>query len=90
MTERIVFRGGVEDNAVPVSVVGGEGNWFQSSSRSVEVTVFRYVDDLSTAEVAALLDRSVPATESLLARARRELARIVREARIVEEDRDEH
>ena len=46
--------------------------------------VFRYVDDLSTAEVAALLDRSVPATESLLARARRELARIVGE------DRDGH
>ncbi len=42
--------------------------------------VFRYVDDLSTAEVATLLDRSVAATESLLARGRRELARIVREA----------
>ena len=42
--------------------------------------VFRYVDDLSTAEVAELLDRSVSATESLLARARRELARIVGEA----------
>ncbi len=47
--------------------------------------VFRYVDDLSTAEVAALLDRSVAATESLLARARRELARIVEKARIVGE-----
>ncbi len=42
--------------------------------------VFRYVDDLSTAEVAELLDRSVSATESLLARGRRELARIVEEA----------
>ena len=49
--------------------------------------VFRYVDDLSTAEVAELLDRSVAATESLLARARRELARIVSEARTAEEDR---
>ena len=43
--------------------------------------VLRYVDDLPVAEVAALLDRSVPATESLLARARRELARHVSEAR---------
>lgn len=41
--------------------------------------VFRYVDDMSTAEVAELLDRSVSATESLLARARRELARAVQE-----------
>ena len=51
--------------------------------------VFRYVDDLSTAEVAALLDRSVSATESLLARGRRELARAVESARTAEEVRDE-
>ncbi len=43
--------------------------------------VLRYVDDLSTAAVATQLDRSVAATESLLARARRELARLVSEAR---------
>lgn len=43
--------------------------------------VFRYLDDLSTAEVAELLDRSIAATESLLARARRELARHVEERR---------
>lgn len=41
--------------------------------------VFRYVDDLPVAEVADLLDRSVSATESLLARARRELAQHVTE-----------
>ena len=52
--------------------------------------VLRYVDDLSTVEVAALLERSVSATESLLARARRALARTVEETRIVEGDRDEH
>lgn len=43
--------------------------------------VLRYVDDLPTAEVAGLLERSVAATESLLARGRRELARLVLEAR---------
>ncbi len=43
--------------------------------------VFRYVDDLPTAEVAELLERSITATESLLARARRELARHVEEHR---------
>lgn len=43
--------------------------------------VFRYLDDLSTEQVAVLLDRSVTATESLLARARRELARHVQESR---------
>jgi RNA polymerase sigma-70 factor (ECF subfamily) len=43
--------------------------------------VFRYLDDLSTAEVAELLERSVTATESLVARARRELARHVEERR---------
>lgn len=43
--------------------------------------VFRYLDDLSTEQVAELLDRSVTATESLLARARRELARHVKERR---------
>lgn len=37
--------------------------------------VFRYVDDLPVAEVAALLGRSVEATESLLVRARRRLRR---------------
>ncbi len=36
--------------------------------------VLRYVEDLSTAEVATILDRSISATESLLARARRALA----------------
>lgn len=39
--------------------------------------VFRYVDDLPVAEVAALMQRSLSATESLLARGRRELARQV-------------
>jgi len=43
--------------------------------------VLRYVDDLPVAEVAELMDRSVAATESLLARARRELARRVEEVR---------
>jgi RNA polymerase sigma-70 factor (ECF subfamily) len=33
--------------------------------------VFRYLDDLPVGEVAALLDKSVEATESILARARR-------------------
>jgi RNA polymerase sigma-70 factor (ECF subfamily) len=43
--------------------------------------VLRYLDDLSVAEVAGLLDRSVRATESLLARARRTLSdRIERES----------
>jgi len=40
--------------------------------------VLRYVDDLPVREVAALLQRSVAATESLLARGRRELARRVK------------
>lgn len=39
--------------------------------------VLRYVDDLPVAAVGRALRRSVPATESLLARARRELARLV-------------
>jgi RNA polymerase sigma-70 factor (ECF subfamily) len=43
--------------------------------------VFRYIDDLPVSDVAALLDRSAVATESLLARARRELARYIEEAR---------
>jgi RNA polymerase sigma-70 factor (ECF subfamily) len=43
--------------------------------------VLRYVDDLPVAEVAELMDRTVAATESLLARARRELARHVEEVR---------
>ena len=43
--------------------------------------IFRYVDDLSLHEVADLLGRSPSATESLLARARRALARLVEEAR---------
>lgn len=43
--------------------------------------VFRYVDDLPVAEVAELLDRTVAATESLLARGRRRLAQEVEEAR---------
>ena len=43
--------------------------------------VFRYVDDLTTAQVAQLLGRSTAATDSLLARARRELARHVTEVR---------
>lgn len=43
--------------------------------------VFRYVDDLPVREVAALLDRSVAATESLLALGRRALARHLEGAR---------
>lgn len=43
--------------------------------------IFRYVDDLSLDEVAELLGRSPSATESLLARARRALARLIEEAR---------
>jgi RNA polymerase sigma-70 factor (ECF subfamily) len=43
--------------------------------------VFRYVDDLSVREVASLLGLSNEATESLLARARHTLARIVTEVR---------
>lgn len=39
----------------------------------------RYVDDLSVAQVAAHLDRSVRATESLLARARRRLRSLLEE-----------
>jgi len=40
--------------------------------------ILRYVDDLPVQEVAQLLGRTPSATESLLARARRELARVVR------------
>lgn len=43
--------------------------------------VLRYVDDLSVAEVAELIGRSVAATESLLARGRRALAAAVEEVR---------
>lgn len=43
--------------------------------------VFRYVDDLTVRDVANLIDRSMAATESLLARARRELARHLEELR---------
>lgn len=43
--------------------------------------VLRYVDDLPVADVARELRRSVAATESLLARARRQLARLVEEER---------
>jgi len=38
------------------------------------VLAFRYVDELSTEEISRLLGRSLRATESLLARARRALA----------------
>jgi RNA polymerase sigma-70 factor (ECF subfamily) len=40
----------------------------------------RYVDDLPVREVAQLLDRSVPATDSLLRRARAELRNLLEEA----------
>jgi RNA polymerase sigma-70 factor (ECF subfamily) len=43
--------------------------------------ILRYVDDLTVADVATQLRRSVAATESLLARARRHLARLVEEDR---------
>ena len=43
------------------------------------VLVLRYLDDLSVNEIARSLGRSVRATESLLVRARRELARNYRE-----------
>jgi RNA polymerase sigma-70 factor (ECF subfamily) len=43
--------------------------------------VLRYLDDLPVAEVAGHLRRSVAATESLLARARRQLAHLVEEDR---------
>jgi RNA polymerase sigma-70 factor, ECF subfamily len=44
------------------------------------VLVLRYVDDLPVAEVAQLIGRSLPATESLLARARRSLEAAFEEA----------
>ncbi len=49
--------------------------------RPMERTVLalRYVDDLSVSEVARQLDRSVRATESLLARARRRLRNRIEE-----------
>ncbi len=49
--------------------------------RQRAVVVLRFYDDLSVREVADLLGRSVAATESLLARGRRTLARLVEEAR---------
>lgn len=44
------------------------------------VLILRYVDDLAVAEVARLIGRSVRATESLLARARRSLQAAFEEA----------
>jgi RNA polymerase sigma-70 factor, ECF subfamily len=41
--------------------------------------VFRYVEDLPVQQVATMLDRSVDATESLLARARRRLRGLLEE-----------
>lgn len=38
------------------------------------VLVLKYVDELSVQEIASMLDRSLPATKSLLSRARRALA----------------
>jgi RNA polymerase sigma-70 factor, ECF subfamily len=38
------------------------------------VLILKYVDELSTHEIATMLDRSLPATKSLLSRARRALA----------------
>lgn len=63
------------------AVSGGEalGCLGRLSADHRAALVFRYVDDLPVAEVADLLDRSVSATESLLARARRELAQHVTE-----------
>lgn len=43
------------------------------------VLVLKYLDDLSVDEIATEIDRSVHATESLLARARQALARSLRE-----------
>jgi RNA polymerase sigma-70 factor (ECF subfamily) len=50
-------------------------------ARQRAALVFRYVDDLPVREVASLLGLSNDATESLLARARHALARIVTEVR---------
>jgi RNA polymerase sigma-70 factor (ECF subfamily) len=38
------------------------------------VLILKYVDELSAQEIASMLDRSLPATKSLLSRARRALA----------------
>ena len=38
------------------------------------VLILKYVDELSTQEIASMLDRSLAATKSLLSRARRALA----------------
>jgi RNA polymerase sigma-70 factor (ECF subfamily) len=44
------------------------------------VLVLKYLDDLSVVQIAATLDKSRPAVESLLARARRALVRGVQGA----------
>jgi DNA-directed RNA polymerase specialized sigma24 family protein len=43
------------------------------------VLVLKYLDDLTVEQIASVLDRSVHAIESLLARARRALIREVEE-----------
>ena len=65
------------------AVTGGEALRLlgQLSDEHRAALVLRYVDDLPVADVAAHLRRSVAATESLLARARRHLARLVEEGR---------
>ena len=51
----------------------------QLASDQRAALIFRYIDDLAVRDVAELLGRSVSATESLLARGRRELAQRVQE-----------
>ena len=44
------------------------------------VLILKYVDELSAQEIATMLDRSLPATKSLLSRARRALAGSLKES----------
>jgi RNA polymerase sigma-70 factor (ECF subfamily) len=50
----------------------------QLSSHHRSALTLRYLDDLPVADVAALLDRSVYATEALLVRARSAFRRVYR------------
>lgn len=76
--ERLVRLGPVEDVHEPdwSAIDGAEAlealGHLEGARRAA--LILRYVDDLPVRQVADLLDRSVSATESLLARARRQLA----------------
>lgn len=78
------LQGAVQEPQVPQPVTSGEVQLIEAlealPSHYRLALILRYVDDLSVAEVAENLDKSVRATESLLVRARSALTESYRKS----------